>query len=235
MRPDLGKRKYLGGHDVGPVLAFYRPGAPMLAALTKYATAADVFMRLVHGVSKPKTKAMARGLNVEPMLRELYRETVGPATDSPGVIVHPDNEWLAASPDGFISHDGVLELKSVSEFARGSWGEPGTDAVPDAYNVQLQWLFEVTGREWAHVLAAFGRDYTDEAGVGQFAVTETAVYQASSDRELRAALREAAERFVVEHILTGRPPDVEPRENKREWKRILSSTNGSIKEAAHGQ
>lgn len=233
MTPDLATRRYLGSHDVGPVLAYYSPGNEALAQLTKYSTAADVWMRVVHGISKPKTSAMARGLKVEPAQREAYRQHVGPVSEPPGVIVHPRHPWACASPDGLIDPDGCLEIKSVSEFARGSWGEPGTDAIPDGYNIQVQWLLECAGREWAHIWAAFGRDFKDEAGEPDFAITETAVYFARRDAALAEALRAAGERFWREHVETGVPPSVEPAANKREWKRLLQS-NGSTKEAANG-
>lgn len=232
MTIDLATRKYVGSHDAGPILALYRPE---LATLTKYGTAADSWMRIVHGVSKAKTQAMGRGLLVEPENREAYRQHIGPVSESPGVLVHPRYPWAAASPDGLIEPDGLLEIKSVSEFARGSWGEPGTDAIPDGYNVQVQWLLECAGREWAHIWAVFGRDFKAEDGSPGWATTETAIYAARRDAELAGALVEACARFWREHVETRTPPPVEPVSNRREWKRILSSTNGSIKEAAHGQ
>ena len=219
---------------MGPVLALYRPA--LMETCAKYSTAADVWMRLVHGITKPKSARMDRGLRVEPMLRDLYRETVGPVSDAPGLLVHPSQPWGAASPDGFAGDDGVVEYKSTSVFSRAAWGEPGTDEVPDAYSVQVQWQLEVTGRQWAHLLVAFGRDFTDEAtGLPDFAVEEHAIYQMERDAELCAALVECGARFWREHIDTGMPPPVEPKENRREWARLrksFSQHNGSTKEAA---
>lgn len=219
-------RYVLGATDMGPVLALYRPALAETCA--KYSTAADVWMRLVHGVTKPGNSRMTRGLRVEPQLREEYRATIGPCSEAPGLLPHPTLPFAAASPDALVGGDGVVEFKTASEFGRASWGEPGSDKVPDAYAVQVQWQLAVTGRQWAHVLVAFGRDFKDEHGADSFAITERCVYQLQRDDELCAALADAATRFWREHVETEVPPDVEPRESKRIWKSIT-------KEAANGQ
>jgi len=211
-------RYVLGATDMGPVLALYRPA--LMETCAKYSTAADVWLRLVYGVTKPGNSRMTRGLRVEPLLREQYRATVGPCSEAPGLLPHPSLSFAAASPDALVGDDGVVEFKTASEFGRASWGEPGSDHIPDAYAVQVQWQLAVTGRKWAHVLVAFGRDFKDGHGADAFAVTEQCVYQCQRDDELCAALAEAAERFWREHVLTETPPNVEPRESKRIWKSI---------------
>lgn len=219
MTPEqIESRRYLGSADMGPVMALYRP--ELAATLAKYSNSTDVWLRLVHGVSQPRNKAMSRGLKQESALRQLYRESVGQVDEPPGVLLHPRLEFAAGSPDG-LSPDGVtlVEFKTASVFGRNSWGEPGTDRVPDSYAVQVQWLLGVTGRQVAHVLVAWGRDVRDDEEHG-FVVEETGVYLVPRDDELIAALESFASQFWLAHVATGVPPPMAPAHNKRIFSRL---------------
>lgn len=222
-------RRYIGSTDIGPVLALYRPE---MASLAKYQTASDVWLRIVHGIAQPQNSRMSRGLDAEPVLRDLYRSTVGPVSEPPGVIAHPSHVWACGSPDGLTGDAGLVEYKTTTVWAQHAWGEPGTDKTPDSYTIQAQWLLECAGREWAHLLVAFGTDGKGENGEPVFGITETAVYQFERDAELCAALVEAGQRFWVEHVSARVPPGVEPAHNKRAFKR-LQNERKRVGEFAH--
>ncbi len=215
------RKRRIGSTDIAALVAFYRPE---LAHLAKKKNACDVWLRLVHGIDQPHRAVMGRGNRVEPILRELYRETIGPASEPPGVIQHPKYDWACASPDGLS--DVVQEFKTASEWIRDRWGEPGTDLVPDDYNLQTQWLLEVTGREIAHVLVAFGRDFKDDDGKPDFLITETAAYFVRRDETLAAAMVECGQRFFAEHVATRVPPGIAPLHNKRRFKALEKERNG---------
>ncbi len=216
---DYVTRRYLGSADCGPVLAYYRPE---LSTLAKYVNASDVWLRVVHGIKQPGNARMTRGLDWEPQGRALYRDSIGECTEAPGLQIHPAHPWACGSPDGFSGAKGIVELKTTTVFARNSWGEPGTDRVPDSYNTQMQWLMECSGRDWCHLLVAFGVDGKDEAGLPTFTVNETAVYQARRDAALCAELFEAADTFWRTCVLVRKSPDIAPLHNKRAWKRLVS-------------
>ncbi len=212
-------KRYVGSTDSGPILALYRPE---LASLAKYVNASDVWLRIVHGVTQPGNSRMTRGTTWEPTGRELYRSSIGPCSEAPGLFVHPKHEWACGSPDGMVEPDGIVEIKTTIIWARNKWGQPGSDKVPDTYNSQTQWLMECSGRQWAHLLVAFGAD-GEYAGEPTFSVTETAVYQMERDAEFCAALVEACERFWRENVVARVAPGIAPLHNKREFKRLVAS------------
>jgi len=206
----------IGGTDAGALLAYYTPG---LDSLTKYSTAADVWLRLVHGVEKPRSAVMSRGLDKEPVLKSIYERETSLSTTSPGVVWHP-NGWASCSPDALTSIS-VCEWKTTTVFARKSWGAPMTDEVPPPYVAQCVWNCSLCDRPEAHLVVAFGRDWKHDDGTPDFAFEETAIYVIERDRDLERAMLAAAERFQKEHIDVRIPPSVEPRQNVRAWKRIL--------------
>ncbi len=210
-------------------MALYRPE---LAHLSKYRNATDVWMRLVHGIEQPRNASMGRGNSVEPKLRDLYRATIGPVDDPPGTLRHPRFDWAVGSPDGLTATE-LVEFKTASVWIRKQWGEPATDAVPDSYSLQVQWLMEIAQREVAHVLVAFGSDYTTDTGARDFAVSETAVYRVPFDAVMVASMLECGARFMREHVETGIAPDLKPLANIRKWQSLLKQQH--TPEAAHGQ
>ena len=225
--------RLIGGTDVGPIVVYYRPElAPELA---KYATAADVWLRLVHNIERPRTAVMGRGIDAEPRLRRAYEDWA--KTDSeawsfeqherPWIVPHPRHAFATCSPDD-VRSDGILvEYKSTSIFARSKWGDAETDAIPDLYQLQVQWCLEILNLETAHLFVGFGRDFKDENGEHQFLFEESRRYVCPRDRELAAMALEYGERFWKEHVTTRTPPSVQPCNNKRAFARLL-------KEAANG-
>ncbi len=211
------RKRSIGSTDIAAVISLYRPE---MAHLAKYRNATDVWMRLVHNIEQPFNSAMGRGIKVEPLLRTLYRETVGPVDDPPGTLRHPRYDWAVGSPDG-LTPSKLVEFKTANQWARKQWGEPGTDAVPDGYSLQVQWLMEVSQRPMAHVLAAFGTDFKAENGEPDFAVTDTAAFVVPFDAQLAASMVECGQRFMSEHVETGVAPDLKPLHNIRKWQSLL--------------
>src|SRR5699024_1540390 len=48
----------------------------------------------------------------EPLVMLDYMSESGDTVEECGLIVHPEHDWLAASPDGFVGADGVVEFKA---------------------------------------------------------------------------------------------------------------------------
>ncbi|OXA47165.1 Alkaline nuclease [Folsomia candida] len=53
----------------------------------------------------------ARGLRLEPLARKRYEEEMKASVTRCGLIVSLDNGIFAASPDGFVGSEGILEIK----------------------------------------------------------------------------------------------------------------------------
>lgn len=84
-----------------------------------------------------------RGSEIEAEAVRAYGRLTGGAPPLPcGLFLHPRHDFLAASPDGLLGCDGVLEVKCP---ARGAHTE-----VPAHYLAQVQGQLLCTGRAWAH-------------------------------------------------------------------------------------
>lgn len=90
--------------------------------------------------------AMQWGLDTEPQARAAYEFFRDAEVVEIGLIDHPTIPMSAASPDGLVSDDGVLELKCPLTATHIE--TLLTKAVPDKYLVQMLWQMACTGRQW---------------------------------------------------------------------------------------
>lgn len=94
---------------------------------------------------------MQRGHDVEPIARDLYSETVAPATEL-GFMVRDD--WgfnIGYSPDGLVGDDGLIEVKaprSKTHLATILSGE-----VPQHHMPQIQAGLLVADRDWCDFIS----------------------------------------------------------------------------------
>lgn len=73
---------------------------------------------------------------------DCYEALTGAQVKYTGQHVHKDYGWLAASPDGLVGHDGLIEVKCPF---RAKYTK--LEEVPHT-NAQIQLQLEVTGRDW---------------------------------------------------------------------------------------
>ncbi len=83
----------------------------------------------------------ARGTAGESAARDEYTRLTGNAVAPCGLFVHPQHAWLAASPDGLLLDDGLLEIKCPVRLH---------DTLPPLYMPQVQGQLAIAGRAWAH-------------------------------------------------------------------------------------
>lgn len=77
----------------------------------------------------------------------------------PDTIIHPKYDFLAANIDRRVKGrpELGLEMKNTGQFVLDTWGQPGTDEVPDRVNVQVQHCMMCAPEiETFTVLRAFG-------------------------------------------------------------------------------
>lgn len=222
------RRRGIGGSDLAAVCAYYKP--ERAEDWAHWATAADVWMRLVHDVERKQTDPMKRGLDAEPRLRRAYLDAFGGEYEfheRPWIVSHPALPFVSVSPDDVWLNHGervYAEWKTRNKFAeqkRPMFGPPGTDEAPAAYALQVQLNLEILNIEHGFLFVGFGCEMKDENGNKPFLYSHTAPYLIDRDRELMRFALGYAERFYKEHIITRTPPSVEPRNNLREWKRLL--------------
>lgn len=86
------------------------------------------------------------GQRHEPLAVLDYMSETGSTVDAAGFYTHPEHGWLGASPDGFISEDGMIEVKCP--YSLRNSGEFKPLCVQPHYYAQVQVQLAATGREW---------------------------------------------------------------------------------------
>lgn len=116
--------------------------------LNPYSTRADVLREMVrehHGADREFTgnEATRWGQDHEPQALALYEAQAGVMTYGGGdLLIHPDYDFLAVTPDGLVGDDGLIECKAPF---RGTYT---TLAEVPYYAPQVQLQLAVAGRAW---------------------------------------------------------------------------------------
>lgn len=120
---------------------------------TGYSTSRDNYMaqlvceRLTGTVAESFTNtAMQWGTETEPLARAAYEAHADVLVDEVAMIKHPTIEAAGASPDGLVSHDGMLEIKCPNTATHID--TLLTQTVPGKYMTQMAWQMACTGRQW---------------------------------------------------------------------------------------
>jgi putative phage-type endonuclease len=90
--------------------------------------------------------AMRWGTEQEPFARAAYETTRGVLVDQVGLVIHPTIERGAASPDGLVDPDGLVEIKAPKTATHLSYLLAGE--VPSQYQPQMLWQMACTGAQW---------------------------------------------------------------------------------------
>lgn len=138
-RARVGK---VSGSNVGAILG-----------LNPYKTADDVLREMVrewHCAErefKGNQATLWGTFNEDGAIAEYQMET-GNKVEECGFFVHPEHEWLGASPDGLIGKDGVAEIKCP--YGKRDSADFKPLAEQEHYAAQVQIEMACTGRTWAH-------------------------------------------------------------------------------------
>ncbi len=99
----------------------------------------------------------ARGTAGEDGARQQYTRLTGNAVAPCGLFVHRQHAWLAASPDGLLADDGLLEIKCPVRLH---------DTCPPLYMAQVQGQLHIANRAWAHFFSFVAGSEDDGGGAG---------------------------------------------------------------------
>lgn len=118
-----------------------------ILGLDKYKSRDDVMRDMVreyHGAESEFTgnEATAFGHEHEPEAIAAYEDQAECLVISTGLHVHAEHDWLAASPDGLVGHDGLIEVKCPFRATYTTLAE-----VPH-YAAQIQLQLACTMRDW---------------------------------------------------------------------------------------
>lgn len=178
-----------------------------VAGLSPYATPLDVWRSKVEGFELEETLPMKRGRILEPALAEWYAEETGSTLTEPGTIRHPTSAIALATPDRIATlgtERRVVELKTANFRMMDKWGDPGSDNVPAAYLVQVQWELACAGLAEADLAVLIAGD-------------DFRIYRLRRDLELESMLLEKADAFWRDHVLTRTPPPVDSSDSCSRW------------------
>lgn len=127
---------------VKDVLAVSKRDGKPLQAREDYAT--ELVLELLTGQSRqiPTTFAMQWGIDNEPLARSEYESLRGVLVEDGGFIVHPELDYIAASPDG-LTDDRGIEIKCP--FNSGIHLSTLEQGMPVEHYAQLQIGMACTG------------------------------------------------------------------------------------------
>jgi putative phage-type endonuclease len=110
--------------------------------------------RVTGRTEEPYTNgAMERGKEMEAEARQLYELINGVEIKQVGVC-YPDKKKLwAASPDGLVGDDGLIEIKCPQAYAAVSYLLAGT--LPTDYVQQVQGQMLTTDRKWVDFMSYY--------------------------------------------------------------------------------
>lgn len=89
---------------------------------------------------------MQWGIEQEPFARVEYEILKGVMVDRVGLVIHPAIERGAASPDGLVGPDGLVEIKCPNTATHLDYLT--SEDIPLKYIQQMQWQMACTGRQW---------------------------------------------------------------------------------------
>lgn len=139
---------------------------------------------------------------LEPVIASLYTKRTGFALVECGTLVHPKDPLQLATPDRLVAdRPWTVQIKKAR--SRATWGEEGTDDIPENILVQCMWELSVTGREVAHVPVLFFG-------------SKMAIFTVRRDDEMIGLLAEQGHKWWTDHVIGNRPPAPDGSDKARE-------------------
>lgn len=168
------------------VCAKGKNGAP---STTRAACMSELIAEYLTGqVAENYTNAdMQRGTELEPLARAAYEVKTRQMVDQVGLVLHPENDRWAASPDGIVGTDGLLEIKCPRTHVHIAYllaGKP-----PSEYLAQMAWQAACCEREWVD-FASFDPRMPEDLQLFVVRYTPQPSYIAELELEAAAFLEE---------------------------------------------
>jgi putative phage-type endonuclease len=205
----VDRSKYIGGSDIGAILG-----------LSKFRTPVEVWMEKTGKETKQLDSLPLRfGSFAEEFVACEYTRSTGfELLHDESIYIHPTHSFMSAHIDRFILGDGIgkppsriLECKTANPFARGEWGDPGTDQVPMSYLCQCIWYMAITGIEQCDLAVLFGNN-------------DFRIYEIARDLELELLVIEKAQNFWNEYVLKDIAP---PAQTEGDYQSLFKKSDSS--------
>lgn len=92
------------------------------------------------------TPAMQWGTDNQAGAISSYEVQRGVLVGPEAFVLHPNIDWTGATPDGFVSHDALIEVKCPLSATHLRWRR--MEEAPEEHHPQMIWQLECTGRQW---------------------------------------------------------------------------------------
>jgi putative phage-type endonuclease len=149
--------------------------------------------------------AMQWGTDMEPEARQAYEFYEAVTVEQVGLVLHPTIGDSAASPDGLVGDDGLVEIKApnTATHIETLLGR----SVPGKYVTQMQWQMACTGRKWCDFVSYDPRMPESMRFFCQRVKRDEAVI-ADLEAEVVVFLKEVREKIAsLQNIYSPRPTD----------------------------
>lgn len=135
------------------------------------------------------SKEMQHGIDTEPFARAAYEFYQNATVDAAEFVAHPRIPMTGASPDGYVSADGLVEIKcpNTATHIDTLLGQ----SVPGRYVTQMQWQMACTGRAWCDFVS-FDPRMPEDMRLFVRRVDRDETQIAELEREIRTFLAELA-------------------------------------------
>lgn len=214
----VDRRHFLGGSDIAAVMGLSPWKTPVQLWLEKTGRIQE------DAPDKARQRRLDRGKKLEPHIVDMAVDRLIEAGHTVEIVrrneryQHPEYPFLRAEIDFEAIIDGEHmngDCKSAHGFARGKWGDEGTDEVPIEYATQFMHGLMVTGRRCCLVAALVGLD-------------DVALYWIYRDDAIIDGMLAKELRFWNECVVGGERPDVL---DFSDIKALYPSDNGQAIEA----
>lgn len=207
----------IGGSEIAAVLGESRFASPF-----------DVWLSKTQGWVLEETEDMRRGSFLEDGIGRWYADRFGVAAErfqSSGTIRHKARPVALCTPDRIVVQPERDRLVSIKAPRRGGdlWGEPGTDAVPPEYLLQLQWEHAI--------YSSAGIRADEEMHLAALVDGDLAVYITRADLELQSWMLDYAEQWWARHVVGGEQPSLDGSSQAKEWLRRKFKDEGEKRPA----
>jgi putative phage-type endonuclease len=138
------------------------------------------------------SQAMDWGIANEPKARREYEYRTGRTARELGLVMHPTNPRAAATADGFVPENGILEIKCPNTDTHYEYLETG--AIPEEYLDQINWQMACCGPEieWCDFVSFDPRIESEEL--------QMLVIRHEREAKRIAEMEEAVNQFLEETI-----------------------------------
>lgn len=196
----------IGGSEIAAILGESPFAAPF-----------DVWLSKTQGWRQEETDDMRRGSFLEDGIARWYAQRYGhdlSRLSECKTLRHRLHPWALCTSDRMVTAPAGRELLLSIKAPRrggGDWGEPGTDQVPSAYLLQLQW-------EWA-IHTSHGMQLDETMHLAALLDGDLCIYVIKADAELQGWMLEEAGAWWERHVVKGEQPALDGSSQARAWLR----------------